>query len=95
MLEYEDKIYDHRRLICDKESFYDSLIKPKMKRPPGMTNEQYQEYKLKEVQNEERENFKQLEEETQILVKLEKFLRIYRLSLEDEFNKYQDLLKEE
>jgi hypothetical protein len=54
-----------------------------MKRPPGMTTEQYQEFKLKDIQNEERENFKQLEEETQILIKLNKFLRTYRLSLED------------
>jgi hypothetical protein len=38
---------------------------------------------MKEAQNEERENFRQLEEETQILIKLENFLRNYRVTLEE------------
>ena len=60
-----------------------------------MTTEQFQELKMKEAQNEERENFRQLEEETQILIRLEKFLRNYRVTLEEEFTKYQSLVKEE
>ena len=41
-MEYEDKIYDQRRLISDKEAFYEGLLKPRKRRPPHVTVEEFQ-----------------------------------------------------
>ena len=49
LAEYEEKILDQRRLISDKESFYENLLRPKKKRPPHMTPEEFQEARRKEI----------------------------------------------
>jgi hypothetical protein len=73
--EYEEKIYDQRRLISDKEAFYEALLKPRKKRPAHMTIEEFQLQRRQELMMEERRNLKRLEEETGELAQVEKALR--------------------
>lgn len=49
LVEYEEKIYDQRRLISDKEAFYEGLLKPRKKRPAHMTVEEFQSQRRQEV----------------------------------------------
>ena len=37
LADYEEKIYDQRRIISDKEGFFESLLRPKKKRLPMQT----------------------------------------------------------
>lgn len=47
LMEYEEKIYDQRRIISDKETFFEALLKPKKKKNPKQTSEEFQEMKAK------------------------------------------------
>lgn len=49
LAEYEEKILDQRRLISDKETFYENLLRPKKKRPAHMTPEEFQDARRKEI----------------------------------------------
>ena len=49
LMEYEEKIYDQRRLISDKEAFYENLLRPKRKKPNGVSNEEYADMRRKEM----------------------------------------------
>ena len=40
--DYEEKIYDQRRIISDKEGFFESLLRPKKKRLQHQTAEEFQ-----------------------------------------------------
>ena len=42
LVEYEEKIYDQKRIITDKETFFESLLRPKRKRPSYQTPEEFQ-----------------------------------------------------
>lgn len=75
LVEYEEKIYDQRRLISDKEAFYEALLKPRRKRPAHMTIEEFQTQRRQEFMMEERKNLKRLEEETAELAQIEKALK--------------------
>lgn len=63
LVQYEEKIYDQRRLISDKETFYDGLLKPRRKRPAHMTVEEFHSQRRQEIIAEERKNIKRLEQE--------------------------------
>lgn len=75
LVEYEDKIYDQRRLIADKETFYDGLLKPRRRRPAHMTIEEFHSMRRQEIITEERRNLKRLDEETQELKLIERALK--------------------
>jgi type II secretory pathway component HofQ len=75
LVEYEEKIYDQRRLISDKEAFYEALLKPRRKRPAHMTIEEFQTQRRQEFMMEERKNLKRLEEETAELAHIEKAIK--------------------
>lgn len=54
LADYEEKIYDQRRIISDKEGFFESLLRPKKKRLQHQTAEEFQEIRAKEKESEER-----------------------------------------
>lgn len=60
MIEYEEKIYDQRRLIADKELFYDGLLKPRKRRPAHMTIEEFQNQRRQELMADDKKNLKRL-----------------------------------
>ena len=51
-MEYEEKIYDQRRIVSDKEVFFEALLRPKKKRLPEQTVEEFQEMRNKEKEEE-------------------------------------------
>lgn len=75
LTEYEDKILDQRRLISDKEAFYENLLRPKKKRPPHMTLEEFQEARRKEISDEENRKFNMLKNEVS---KLDEFYHLIK-----------------
>ncbi len=48
LVDYEEKIFDQRRIISDKEGFFESLLRPKKKRLPSQTVEEFQEARARE-----------------------------------------------
>jgi hypothetical protein len=60
LADYEEKIYDQRRIISDKEGFFESLLRPKKKRLPTQTAEEFQETRAREREAEERAKGEQL-----------------------------------
>ena len=41
LADYEEKIYDQRRIIADKEAFFENLLRPKKKKTSDQTMEEF------------------------------------------------------
>ena len=60
LVDYEEKIFDQRRIISDKEGFFESLLRPKKKRLPSQTVEEFQEARAREREAEEKQKVETL-----------------------------------
>ncbi len=74
LADYEDKIYDQRRIISDKEAFFESLLRPKKKRLPTQTADEFQEQRARERDAEERSKIEVLTRELSDLQALKRFV---------------------
>ena len=63
LTDYEEKIYDQRRIVADKEAFFENLLRPKKKRASHQTMEEFQEARAREKEQEERTKIEMMNRE--------------------------------
>lgn len=79
LADYEEKIYDQRRIIADKEGFFEALLRPRRKRPPQQTAEEFQESRARERDQEDRSKSELLGRELAELAALRRAIDATRL----------------